>query len=350
MNKSITLDFTNVTNDNKNEKFNKALNIIAYQLGINKSLKPKKEYQGEGFYFYSQKELTEKWFKHFDNLSLEIYSTICSFLGLQESNVITKANVIYKGKVLYAPETGTPLNKSDLDKLVKAIVKVLNKNRAVGEKMVTESQVLGRLLEKYYKANKTSSKKMSLDDMKFDEIANKNIYSQFDIDSLQKQKIELYKDSAAQRISGIEDSMINDVKQILIDGCKNEKSKNEVSQDLFNKIGGANRDWKKIADTEIQTNLNNAYIQENVKQAEPGESVYFQRMEVIDDRTCDFCKKMHGEIVKYSNVSLESDSIEDKYASKAIWQGKEWSGGKNEIVNGPFHPHCRGVWLRWYAF
>ena len=93
-----------------------------------------------------------------------------------------------------------------------------------GEKMVTESQVLGRLLEKYYKANKTSSKKMSLDDMKFDEIANKNIYSQFDIDSLQKQKIELYKDSAAQRISGIEDSMINDVKQILIDGCKNNSN------------------------------------------------------------------------------------------------------------------------------
>lgn len=353
MNKSITIDFVDLNNKNKTQKFNKAMGIIAYQLGIQKS-GSKKEYKGEGFYFDSQKQLTEKWLKYFDQLTRDIYKTLCTVLGLPESTVITKADVIYKGKVLYTPELGLPLKQSDLDRLVKAITKVLNKNKKAGETLVKESQVLGRLLEKYYQANQQNARKLSLDDLKaknakFDTIVNRPS-DYFDIDRQTRDRIELYEQAAGQRIQNIDDSVLNGIKQTLIDGCVNQKSKSEVSQDLFNKLGGANRDWKKIADTEIQNNMNNAYINAEVRNTPENEPVYFQRMEVIDDRTCNYCRKMNGQVVKFSNIPLQSDKIEDKFAGHAIWEGKTWNGNKEECCSGVFHPNCRGVWLRWYSF
>jgi len=88
--------------------------------------------------------------------------------------------------------------------------------------------------------------------------------------------------------------MKNDIKQILIDGVKSRKGKSQISQDLFDRMTGHNRDFQRIADTETINAMNNSFLQDEVHGAEPGEKVYFQRVEVIDANTCNFCKKMHG--------------------------------------------------------
>jgi SPP1 gp7 family putative phage head morphogenesis protein len=154
--------------------------------------------------------------------------------------------------------------------------------------------------------------------------------------------------SAAQRITKVTDGLKDDIKQILIDGVKNRKSKSQISQAIFDKMTGHNRDFQKIADTEIQNAMNNSYLLDEVYHAEEGEKVYFQRVEVIDENTCQFCKRMHGKIVLWSDHPLTDDRIKDPIADFAIWDGKDWDGRKDFIANGAFHPYCRGIWTRYY--
>jgi SPP1 gp7 family putative phage head morphogenesis protein len=139
-----------------------------------------------------------------------------------------------------------------------------------------------------------------------------------------------------------------DIKQILIDGVKNHKGKSQISQDIFDRMTGHNRDFQKIADTEIQNAMNNSYLLDEVHNSEEGGKVYFQRVEVIDSNTCKFCKKMHGVIVLWSDHPLLDDKIKDPIADFAIWDGKDWDGQKDFIANGAFHPYCRGMWTRYY--
>jgi hypothetical protein len=158
-------------------------------------------------------------------------------------------------------------------------------------------------------------------------------------------RIQVMEMSAAQKITAVSDKVKADVKQVLIDGVLARKSKSQISQDLFNKMTGYTRDFQMIADTEIQNAVNNAALLDEVSGADPGEKVYFQRVEVIDQNTCNFCKKMNGVIVLWSDTPLTNDKIKDPIADFAIWDGKDWNGQKEFVANGVFHPWCRGRWM-----
>lgn len=353
-NYSIQQNTKNTISKAKKEELIKKSGIVEYYLGINKSLNKSNSTSGEGFFYKSQKQITEYWLNYFDELSNELYNIICDYIGLPKANIVSKS-VIYKGKILYNPESGKPISKMDLDRLVKVTTKFLNKNRKAGENLVKQSQVLGALLEKLSNTNSASTlKKLGIEDLSIKNVKyetlceNETKASQLlGLDRETFNRIELMKQSAAQHITGIDSKLQNEIQSVLIDGVKNKKNKTQVSEELFKKFGAANRDWKKIADTEIQNNLNESYIRESVKNSKDGEKVYFQRMEVIDDRTCSYCKQMNGTVVMYSSIPLVSDKINDKYASRAIWDGKTWDGDNKTLTNGIFHPSCRGVWVKW---
>ena len=137
--------------------------------------------------------------------------------------------------------------------------------------------------------------------------------------------------------------MRNDMQQIIIDGVKDRKPKNKISQELFDKCVGLNRDFQRIADTEIQNNTNSAYIQEEVYNSKNGEKVYFKRFEMNDDNTCKKCKALKGKIVLFSETPLPAEKIKDEYTDTAIWEGKT-----DGIAYSNPHPYCRGSWIRYY--
>jgi hypothetical protein len=118
-----------------------------------------------------------------------------------------------------------------------------------------------------------------------------------------------------------------------------------VSQDLFNRLGGLNRDWKRIADTEIVNTSNLAGILQEVNDSPKGERVYFKRYELPG--CCSKCAKVNGVIALWSDTQLDNDKIKDPYASVAIWDGKPQEKGRTVLVTGTLHPNCRGGWLRW---
>jgi hypothetical protein len=110
-------------------------------------------------------------------------------------------------------------------------------------------------------------------------------------------------------------------------------------------MGSLNRDWKRIADTEIVNSSNLAGILEEVNKRPAGEKIYFKRYELPG--CCDRCAKINGMIVLWSDIPLENDHIKDPYAKIAIWEGKPQDRKMNTVVPGTLHPNCRGGWTPW---
>ncbi|MGI5057335.1 hypothetical protein [Treponema socranskii] len=337
--------------DFSKERVEKALRTMSMSLGV-----PEKANKGELFFFRAQEDLTNKWYAYFAEVVRNTYNFTTDYFGLPKKTVMSKSeNLTYKGKILYYPETGEPIKNADWEKFTKNLEKFLNRSVSnPAEKIILQSQALGKILDRMLKYNTLEAvKKIRLNKITYhgksfdwisDSVKNmKNVLGE----SLARQemaRIETLQQSAAMKVTNVTSKVRGDIQQILIDGVRGKKSKGQVSQDLFDKMVGDNRDYQRLADTEIQNAFNNSVIREEVQNTPEGHKTYFQRVEVIDGNTCPFCRQMNGKIAVWSDKPLKDDKAHEKGVDFVLWEGKEWNGKEHGVTTGVFHPFCRGYW------
>lgn len=338
--------------DYSSERIEKALRTMAMSLSV-----PLKAAKGEIFFYKAQEDLTDKWCMFFSELVRNTYDYVTDYLDLPKKTVMSKSDILtHKGRILYNPSTGEPIKQADWNKFVNNLEKFLNRNiKDVEKKIILESKSLSKILDRMLKYNTLEAvKKLRLEGLQyhgksFDWISEnvKNMQNVFG-ESLTRQeqaRIEVMTQSAAQEITNITDKMRGNIKQILIDGVKGKRSKGQVSQALFDKMVGDNRDFQRVADTEIQNAFNNSFVQEEVYNTEEGKKTYFKRIEVIDGNTCPKCKAINGKIAVWSDKPLNDEKSKDKNADYVIWEGKD--GFEWECPISVKHPYCRGTWQRY---
>lgn len=338
--------------DYSSERIEKALRTMAMSLSV-----PLKAAKGEIFFYKAQEDLTDKWCMFFSELVCNTYDYVTDYLDLPKKTVMSKSDILtHKGRILYNPSTGEPIKQSDWNKFVGNLEKFLNRNiKDVEKKIILESKSLSKILDRMLKYNTLEAvKKLRLEGLQyhgksFDWISEnvKNMQNVFG-ESLTRQeqaRIEVMTQSAAQEITNITDKMRGNIKQILIDGVKGKRSKGQVSQALFDKMVGDNRDFQRVADTEIQNAFNNSFVQEEVYNTEEGKKTYFKRIEVIDSNTCPKCKAINGKIAVWSDKPLNDEKSKDKNVDYVIWEGKD--GFEWECPISVKHPYCRGTWQRY---
>lgn len=338
--------------DYSSERIEKALRTMAMSLSV-----PLKAAKGEIFFYKAQEDLTDKWCMFFSELVRNTYDYVTDYLDLPKKTVMSKSDILtHKGRILYNPSTGEPIKQTDWNKFVNNLEKFLNRNiKDVEKKIILESKSLSKILDRMLKYNTLEAvKKLRLEGLQyhgksFDWISEniKNMQNVFG-ESLTRQeqaRIEVMTQSAAQKITNITDKMRGNIKQILIDGVKGKRSKGQVSQALFDKMVGDNRDFQRVADTEIQNAFNNSFVQEEVYNTEEGKKTYFKRIEVIDGNTCPKCKAINGKIAVWSDKPLNDEKSKDKNADYVIWEGKD--GFEWECPISVKHPYCRGTWQRY---
>lgn len=338
--------------DYSSERIEKALRTMAMSLSV-----PLKAAKGEIFFYKAQEDLTDKWCMFFSELVRNTYDYVTDYLDLPKKTVMSKSDILtHKGRILYNPSTGEPIKQADWNKFVNNLEKFLNRNiKDVEKKIILESKSLSKILDRMLKYNTLEAvKKLRLEGLQyhgksFDWISEnvKNMQNVFG-ESLTRQeqaRIEVMTQSAAQEITNITDKMRGNIKQILIDGVKGKRSKGQVSQALFDKMVGDNRDFQRVADTEIQNAFNNSFVQEEVYNTEEGKKTYFKRIEVIDANTCPKCKAINGKIAVWSDKPLNDEKSKDKNADYVIWEGKD--GFEWECPISVKHPYCRGTWQRY---
>lgn len=266
--------------------------------------------------------------------------------------------VRYQWKVLYNPESGEPLRRKDFDRLIHAVEDVLNANTAdAGKRITLDSVTVGKLLQRIAKYQSTDHlHALTLDSLAYkgksyewirQDYANLTTVLGHPLSKQEKARYQVCEDTAAQLVQQVDNDIRNGIKETLLTGIRERKSKAQVSQDLFDKFGSINRSWKRIADTEIVNISNLASILEEVHTADEREKVYFKRHEMAG--CCKKCEQANGKIALWSHTPLTSDEIEDPFATVAIWDSKKPDSKSGALVPGAIHPHCRGFWVRWGA-
>jgi len=379
--KIIGIRVDDITRKNRKVKFVSAMATLAKALDlpyrIEKARKSDKPHTQEPYFYKFQEELSERWAAYYQFLLKTIYQGVTNALGLPQVETETIRKAIgddllryrkwgwfgrilslfgYKGKVVFNPETGDPIRQKEFDELVEAMVKFLNrKTSAAGGKLVLDSTVSGKLLRRMAMYNTTADmEKITLDNLRYrgktfdwitDSVKNmKNVMGD-ELTRWEQARYQATQDWAAQKVTQINDAVRNEIKDTILGGIREHRTKGQVSQDLFNRLGRLNRDWKRIADTEIVNSSNLAGIMEEVRKRPEGEKVYFKRFELPG--CCEKCERINGMVVLWSNTPLADDRIKDPYAKIAIWEGKPQDKKMTAITTGTMHPNCRGGWVPW---
>jgi|WetSurMetagenome_2_1015567.scaffolds.fasta_scaffold10886_2 hypothetical protein len=382
---NIRLVIKDITSQNIREKYESAVVSLAKAMNLPVTVKPKDRETGESFVYQSQGDLVRKWSLYVSGMMDAVYNFLVSSLDLPKIETFLKKEVDgkedrkddvikYHGKIVFNPENGKPVKQTEFNEIIKIIEKYLNKHLdPASKKIILDSVALGRVLAKrLVNTPELEMKKLPLDKIKlsnktFDFISNnmnviEQSYGKLNPEETERMEnylkgINSFVDIGNQKIGNyithMKSDTIYEVKDTILNGVMQRKSKQEISQDLFEKFGNLNRDWDMIAETEIMTTSNEAFLKESVAESAEGEPSYFKRIEMSDSHVCPFCRSIKGVVVKWSDVPLESEDIDDKYTNKAIWEGKSNVGrSRNDwwIPSGLSHPFCRGSWMRWYPY
>jgi hypothetical protein len=358
----LELTIKNINAHNYQQKLTKAIREVTQYLGVPMSMQ-KMEHTREPYFYEVQQELSDQWTGYYGGIIKKIYAAVIVALDLPPVQIETmrkalgdSGNLRYRGIVIYNPQTGQALKIKEFEGLIGAIEKFLNRNTSdIAKRIVLDSVSIGKLLRRMAKYQATDTMNgLKLDGLKYrgksfdwirSDIKNlKNVLGQ-PLSGAEMARYQVAQDYVASLVTRSNHRIRDEIKDTVLNGIIEKRSRGQVSQDLFNRLGGLNRDWKRIADTEIVNTSNLAGILQEVNNAPKGEKVYFKRYELPG--CCDKCAKVNGKIALWSDTPLNDDKIRDPYADVAIWEGKPQEKGKTILVTGTLHPNCRGGWLRW---
>lgn len=144
---------------------------------------------------------------------------------------------------------------------------------------------------------------------------------------------------AGDKLTEISDKHRATVRQMVIQAKRERWSAQQLASKLFDKFGEHNRDWRRVAITELAFATNDAYL----SGVEEGETVIGMGAE----NACKYCKEYV--IGKTFEVTHKPPS-EDTYHGdmNQVWVGKSNYGRRVAEFRPaiPMHPNCRCRWHR----
>ncbi len=359
----IKLEIAHITPKNKVEKFQKAIKELSKELKIPATIEPKENNNKESFPCQAQYDLYNQYVERFGLIMDDLYSRVCATLGMRPASTFKKAidpnaPKLLRNEILWNPETGQPITQKEIDRLLNAIDKFMNRNMGPMKREFTLSQAsIGKILANLRESSTYDDiRKIPLNELKYKKKPWDfyNTYGKLnDAFPGDYERLKFRERVVGNYIQDVTESTRKKIRDTIDQGYLAGKPKSEISADLFYRFGELNRDWDRTVDTEAVNIFNAEYIDEQKKDVQPGEELYFIRREYNDNKTCSFCIKATQEpiIAKWSDIPLQDDKIKDPVASIAIWNGKTNYGVKRDDwlwPEGTVHVKCRGMWDRYF--
>ncbi len=180
----------------------------------------------------------------------------------------------------------------------------------------------------------------------------------FTLDDLERSVLDFASARAAEFITDLGDNVRHRIKQIILQH-EGQAAANDPGATLWNlqsklldEFGILNRDWRRVAMTEVARNANEGFI------AGIPIGARVRRVEAYEG-ACNFCRKING-----MEFTVVSASKEDKNGDTEVWVGKtnvDRSSSPRKRVGdeliertpsemwwpaaGVQHPNCRGSWV-----
>lgn len=144
---------------------------------------------------------------------------------------------------------------------------------------------------------------------------------------------------AGDKLTEISDRHISGVRQLVIQAKRERWSVQRLAQALFDAFGDHNRDWRRVAITELAFATNDAYL----SGCSEGDTLV--GMGAVD--ACKHCQNLIiGKQVTFTERPPKKESY--KTDTEVVWIGKSNYGRRvSEYVAAvPLHPSCRCRWHR----
>ena len=158
-------------------------------------------------------------------------------------------------------------------------------------------------------------------------------------------KIQVIRDSKFATLNSFSDEIKNKIKEIFLSCLEKREPKYRIRQELFDNFASLNWDCYDFVDYELNFASSLAYIKDEVYNSKPGEKVYFKRFEQED--CCYKCKKLKNKIALWSDIPLDSNETDDKFANFVIWDDR-FTDKKSKIPITCERYICDACWTRYY--
>jgi mannose-6-phosphate isomerase-like protein (cupin superfamily) len=159
----------------------------------------------------------------------------------------------------------------------------------------------------------------------------------------------LSRQNAAALLVGLQDDARKGISTTIVRAIRDKKTPRQLELDLFDKFADLNRDWRRIAETEIAENLTSGLLLAEEDTREKDETIYM--IGISAPGACKECERLiQGKVVV---LLKEPNSGKIKVKGEeydTIWPGKSNVGRKAGAYWPcvPLHPHCRCSWTRFY--
>jgi len=265
------------------------------------------------------------------------------WLGLRKSDSEFRLN----GTVFINPRTGKPLTKIEWKKIKESLQRAFKMvYHTEEETLVKVAMAQGKVL-KGMTVEEAIKKKWGTIRLSYREA--ENLLS----DPRYLSTLGFSELHTAEAIVELTDRSRKKIMDTILEGIKDRISPQELESNLFDEFGSLNRDWRRIAETEIGNSVNNGYlIAEMEKEKDPDAVIYMKGISAAG--ACPWCRaKVDNQVVVLLEWPPETGGdqiiVEGKQYT-AIWPGKSNIGRKRAnwwTAAGLQHPFCHCSWIRY---
>lgn len=327
----IALDIRNVHRDT-GQKYETAVGELSKALGYDSERQQK-----EVSPYRSVRDLEDASKNQVEQRLLELYNAIVStWFGVQKAKADDP--FVLNSRIFIDPKTGKPLTNRQWETIKKDILAAFDYIYAgESERIATHALALGKILKGMSIADSISA-------------GYPDLHSQV-IDTVDKLSGPLWRNTvtfanqhAATLITDVTQRQYTRIHNTIQTAIVTRKNHRELQSDLLEQFGVMNRDWRRIAETEIATAQNNGQLLTELERAAPGEQVYMRG--ISSSGACPFCRgSVDQQVVALldappaggdDSVTIGGDTF------TAIWPGKSNHGRPRSrwwVAAGSQHPH-----------
>lgn len=279
-----------------------------------------------------------------EKMLLKLFNMIAKrWFGLEKAK---SDPFLLNGRIFIDPKSGKPLTKGQWATIKKDILKVFSYIYGTEEERIAlHALSLGKVL-----------KGMSIQDSI--DMGYKTLKAQVDdtmaklTGPLWRNQVDFAQQHAGELIVDLSQKHYKMIHDTLQTGIKNRQSHTELRETLFDKFGAMNRDWRRIAETEIGMAQNTGQLITEIERSREGETIFMKG--ISSSEACPWCRsKVDGQTFVLLEQAPSGGGDTVMVAGKpytAIWPGKDNVGRARRdwwVAAGTQHPHCRCTFVRY---
>jgi hypothetical protein len=338
--KTILLELRNI-HIKPGAKFEAGIDALSKALGYDSERQQK-----EVSPFKAVRDLEELSKKTVEKGLLKLYNEMRKTWFSMEKAVNPKAAFVLNGRIFINPKSGKPLTNAEWKIIKSDVLKAFNYVYSNEEERIAlHALSLGKVLKGLPLEKQINASYNSLKDQVNDAMSK--------LTGPEWQNTVIFaKQEAGNKIVELKQQQYNQIHDTLQNAIKNRYSSGQLSEELFDRFGSMNRDWRRIAETEIGNSQNNGQLITELERKGPEEEYIFMKG-VSSSEACPWCRnEVDGVIVvlmdsppsKGDTITINGETY------PVIWPGKTNYGRKRSnwwIAAGTQHPHCRCTWVKY---